>query len=178
MPAERFVEALNEQVANEFAASHQYVAIAAHYESQTLPQLARFFYEQAVEERGHAMMMVKYLLDTDSPVRLREVAAPEGSFSDHIAPIRLALEQERTVSDQIGELFRVARDEGDYLSEQFVQWFLREQIEEVATMTELLDVAERVKDFPMWLEEYIAREKPGGDGEQDPTAPAPAGGTV
>jgi ferritin len=178
MPAERFVEALNEQVANEFAASHQYVAIAAHYESQTLPQLARFFYEQAVEERGHAMMMVKYLLDTDSPVRLHEVTAPEGSFSDHIAPIRLALEQERTVSGQIGELFRVARDEGDYLSEQFVQWFLREQIEEVATMTELLDVAERVKDFPMWLEEYIAREKPGGGGEQDPTAPEPAGGIV
>ena len=178
MPAERFVEALNEQVANEFAASHQYVAIAAHYESQTLPQLARFFYQQAVEERGHAMMMVKYLLDTDSPVRLREVAAPEGSFSDHIGPIRLALEQERTVSAQIGELFRVARDEGDYLSEQFVQWFLREQIEEVATMTELLDVAERVKDFPMWLEEYIAREKPGGGGEQDPTAPEPAGGIV
>ena len=68
MPAERFVEALNDQVANEFAASHQYVAIGAHYESQTLPQLARFFYAQAVEERGHAMMMIKYLLDTDAPV--------------------------------------------------------------------------------------------------------------
>ncbi len=174
MPAERFVEALNQQVSSEFAASHQYVAIAAHYESQTLPQLARFFYQQAVEERGHAMMMIKYLLDTDSPVRLREVHAPEGKFENHIAPIRLALEQEKTVSDQIGELFKIARDEGDYLSEQFVQWFLKEQVEEVATMTELLDVAERVKDFPMWLEEFIAREKPGADG-QDPMAPEPAG---
>jgi bacterioferritin B len=176
MPAERFVEALNEQVANEFAASHQYVAIAAHYEAQTLPQLARFFYAQAVEERGHAMMMIRYLLDTDSPVRLREVTAPEGTFADHIAPIRLALEQERTVSVQIGELFRVAREESDFLSEQFVQWFLREQVEEVATMTELHDVAERVKDFPMWLEEFIAREQPGGGGSADPTAPEPAGG--
>jgi bacterioferritin B len=176
MPAERFVEALNEQVANEFAASHQYVAIAAHYEAQTLPQLARFFYEQAVEERGHAMMMIRYLLDTDSPVRLREVTAPESTFADHIAPIRVALEQERTVSAQIGELFRVARDESDFLSEQFVQWFLREQVEEVATMTELHDVAERVKDFPMWLEEFIAREQPGGGGGEDPTAPEPAGG--
>jgi ferritin len=178
MPAERFVEALNEQVANEFAASHQYVAIAAHYESQTLPQLARFFYDQAVEERGHAMMMIKYLLDTESQVRLREVTAPEGTFSDHIAPIRVALEQEKTVSAQIGELFKVARDEGDYLSEQFVQWFLKEQVEEVATMNELLDVAERVKDFPMWLEEYIAREKPGGGGEEDPMAPEAAGGSA
>jgi ferritin len=175
MPAERFVEALNEQVANEFAASHQYVAIAAHYESQTLPQLARFFYKQAVEERGHAMMMIKYLLDTDSPVQFREVNAPETGFSDHIAPIRLALEQEKTVSGQIGELFRVARDEGDYLSEQFVQWFLKEQVEEVATMKELLDVAERVKEFPMSLEEFIAREQPGGAGG-DPMAPEPAGG--
>ena len=177
MPAERFVEALNEQVANEFAASHQYVAIAAHYEAQTLPQLAGFFYAQAVEERGHAMMMIKYLLDTNALVRLSEVAAPTTGFSDHIAPIQLALDQERKVSGQIGELFSVARDEHDYLSEQFVQWFLREQVEEVATMTELLDVGERVRDFPMTLEEFIARERPGGSGE-DPLAPEPAGGTV
>jgi bacterioferritin B len=175
MPAERFVEALNEQVANEFAASHQYVAIGAHYEAQTLPQLARFFYAQAVEERGHAMMMIKYLLDTQAPVRLREVTGPTTGFDDHIAPIRLALEQERKVSGQIGELFAVAREEHDYLSEQFVQWFLREQVEEEATMTEILDVAERVRDLPMTLEEYIARENPAGD-QADPLAPPSAGG--
>ena len=175
MPAARFVEALNDQVANEFAASHQYTAIAAHYESQTLPQLARFFYAQAVEERGHAMMMIKYLLDTNSPVHLREVTAPAADFSDHVAPIRHALEQERTVSTQIGELFAVAREEHDYLSEQFVQWFLREQVEEEATMSEVLDVAERVRNDPMTLEEYIAREQPGGD-HADPMAPPAAGG--
>jgi ferritin len=174
MPAARFVEALNDQVANEFAASHQYTAIAAHYESQTLPQLARFFYAQAVEERGHAMMMIKYLIDTDSPVRLREVAAPTSEFTDHIAPIRMALEQERTVSKQISELFAVAREEHDYLSEQFVQWFLKEQVEEEATMLELLDVAERVRELPMTLEEYIAREQPGGE-HSDPLAPEQAG---
>ena len=174
MPAPRFVDALNDQVANEFAASHQYAAIGAHYEAQTLPQLARFFYAQAVEERGHAMMMIKYLIDTNSPVRMREVAAPSGDFSDHIAPIRLALEQERTVSGQIGQLFAVAREEHDYLSEQFVQWFLKEQVEEEATMSELLEVAERVRNDPMTLEEYIAREQPGGD-HADPLAPPQAG---
>jgi ferritin len=177
VPAPRFIEALNDQVANEFAASHQYVAIGAHYEAQTLPQLARFFYAQAVEERGHAMMMIKYLLDTNSPVSLREVAAPKAEFADHLAPIRLALEQERTVSGQIGELFAVARDEHDYLSEQFVQWFLKEQVEEEATMSEILDVAERVRNDPMTLEEYIAREQPGGD-RDDPLAPEPAGATA
>jgi ferritin len=174
MPAARFIDALNDQVANEFAASHQYTAIGAHYEAQTMPQLARFFYAQAVEERGHAMMMIKYLIDTNSPVRLREVAAPAAEFGDHIAPIQLALEQERTVSGQIGQLFAVAREEHDYLSEQFVQWFLKEQVEEEATMTELLEVAERVRKDPMTLEEYIAREQPGGDHE-DPLAPPQAG---
>ena len=177
MPAGRFVDTLNEQVANEFAASHQCVAIAAHYESQTLPRLAGFFYRQAIEERGHAMMMVKYLLDTDAPVRLTEVAAPKTEFGGHIDPIRMALEGERAVSDQISELFKIAREAGDYLSEQFVQWFLKEQVEEVATMTELLDVAERTRDIPMQLEEYIARESPGQRGG-DPSAPEAAGGAA
>lgn len=161
MPAARFVEALNEQVANELAASHQYTAIAAHYESQTLPQLARFFYAQAVEERGHAMMMIKYLLDTDSPVRLREVAAPTMEFGDHIAPIRLALEQERQVTIKISELFEIARETRDYASEQFMQWFLEEQVEEEAAIGDLLAVAERTVSVPMLLEEYLARDKPG-----------------
>ncbi len=177
MPADRFIEALNEQIAAEFSAAHQYVAVAAHYEARTLPRLARFFYDQAVEERNHAMMMIKYLLDTDAPVRMRGVEAPETSFSDHIAPIRLALDQERAVSRRIGELFALAREEGDFLSEQFMQWFLREQIEEESLMTDVLEVAERVRDFPMTLEEYIAREQPGEE-TNDPMAPEAAGGSL
>jgi ferritin len=175
MPAQSFVDALNDQIAAEFAASHQYAAIAIWYEAQTLPRLAAFFYEQAVEERQHAMMMVKYLLDTDSSVDLGAVEAPVGEFDDHVAPIRLALEQEREVSGRISELFGLARNESDFLSEQFMQWFLKEQVEEEATMSELLDVAERVRDLPMTLEEYIAREHSGG-ATADPSAPEAAGG--
>lgn len=175
MPAAaRFAEALNEQITAELAASHQYLAIAIHYEDRSLPRLAALFYSQALEEREHALMMVKYLLDTSTPVRLAEVAAPRTDFDDHIAPLRLALDQERAVSDRISQISSLAREEGDYLSEQFMQWFLREQVEEVATMSELLDVAERVRDQPMTLEEYIAREHPGG-GRDDPTAPPSAG---
>ena len=177
MPAAGFVAALNEQIANEFAASHQYVAIAVHYEAQTFPRLAGFFYAQAVEERNHAMMMVKYLLDTNAPVQLGAVAAPTAGFGDHISPIRLALEQEQEVSGQISQVFERARDERDYLSEQFMQWFLREQVEEEATMNELLDVAERVREQPMELEHYIAREHPGAEAD-DPIAPAAAGGEL
>jgi ferritin len=123
------------------------------------------------------MMMLKYLLDTDSPFRLQAVAEPTTTFADHVAPIGLALDQERNVSQRISDIFASAREEGDYLSEQFMQWFLKEQVEEEATMSELLDVAERTRDFPMTLEEYIAREHAGGAAE-DPSAPEAAGGAL
>jgi ferritin len=177
MAAARFVERLNAQIANEFAAHQQYVANAVYFDGQTLPRLAAFFYAQAVEERNHAMMMVRYLLDSDAQVVIPGVAAPETEFADIVAPVALALEQERRVSEQIGALAAVARDENDYLSEQFVQWFLKEQIEEVATMSALLAVVERSRDTPMFVEDYLVREQ-ARPAEGDPTAPAAAGGAL
>jgi bacterioferritin B len=161
MPSERFVDALNAQVAREFAASHQYTAIGAWYAAETYPQLSAFFYAQAEEEREHALKMVNYLLDTNSPVNLTGVEAPRSSFEDHVAPIRLALEQEQSVTVSISELFEVARETRDYRSEQFLDWFLQEQTEEESSMSDLLAVAERTASVPMLLEEYLARETPG-----------------
>jgi ferritin len=174
MPAETFVSRLNEQIANEFAAHQQYVACAVYYDAETLPQLARFFYRQALEERDHAMMMVQYLIDADADVTIPGVAAPQTAFTDIVEPIALALDQERRVSDQINGLAATARDAGDFTSEQFTQWFIKEQVEEVATMSDLLRVVERSKHDPMEVENYMAREHSGGEGE-DPTAPHPAG---
>ena len=175
MPAEAFVAQLNEQIGHEFAAHQQYVACAIHYDAETLPQLAGFFYRQALEEREHAMMMVQYLLDSDSDVVIPGVAAPQSSFEDVVEPVALALTQERRVTDQINALAATARREGDYASEQFVQWFIKEQIEEVATMSDLLRVVSRSHGDPMAIEDYLVREHPAGE-DADPTAPRPAGG--
>ena len=109
MAADAFVSQLNEQIAHEFAAHQQYVAIAVHYDSETLPQLAAFFYRQALEERDHAMMMVRYLLDADAEVVVPGVAAPQVAFSDVVAPVSLALAQERRVTEQINALAATAR---------------------------------------------------------------------
>jgi ferritin len=174
MAADAFVSLLNEQIAHEYAAHQQYVACAVYYDSETLPQLARFFYAQALEERDHAMMMVQYLIDADEKVVVPGVAAPQVEFSDIVAPVALALRQERRVTEQINALAATARNEGDYTSEQFMQWFIKEQVEEVATMSDLLRVVERSRDDPMEVENFMAREHPGGEGE-DPTAPRPAG---
>ena len=174
MPSDAFVARLNEQIGHEYAAHQQYVACAVHYDAETLPQLARFFYRQALEERDHAMMMVQYLVDADERAVTPGVAAPQVEFANIVAPVALALSQEKRVTEQINGLAALARQEGDYSSEQFMQWFIKEQVEEVATMSDLLRVVERSKDDPMEVETWMAREHGGGAGE-DPTAPHPAG---
>ena len=173
MPAARFAQELNTQIGNELAAHNQYLACAVYYDALTMPQMAAFFYAQALEERDHAMMMVQYLLDTDTDVVIPGVEAPVSSFADVVAPVTLALEQEKRVTDQVNGLLRIARDESDFASEQFMQWFIKEQVEEVATMSDLLAVVTRNRDDIEDIEEYVAREQ--GGAEADPTAPRSAG---
>jgi len=177
MSDKTFAELLNEQVGHEFSAHQQYVAIAVYFDGETLPRLAGFYYRQALEERNHAMMIVQYLLDADHPVTIPAVEAPEVSFTDIVGPVELALAQEKRVTGQINALAGQARDEGDYQGEQFMQWFIKEQTEEVATASDLLKVVQRSRENPLLAEEYLARETL-GDGGNDPTAPAAAGGAL
>jgi ferritin len=177
MPAQAFIDRLNEQIGHEFAASQQYLAIAVYYDDETLPRLAAFFYQQALEERNHALMMVQYLLDAGGSAPIPGIDPPQSEFGDVVAPITLALKQERKVSDQINSLTAIARQESDYTSEQFMQWFIKEQIEEISSMSDLLKVVERARDNPLLAEEYLARETPADSGP-DPTAPPVAGGTL
>ncbi|MEA2457294.1 MAG: bacterioferritin [Thermoleophilaceae bacterium] len=172
-----FIEKLNEQVGHEYAASQQYVAIAVHYDGQTLPRLAAAFYQQSIEERNHAMMLDQYLMDVGSDVRIPGVPEPQSTFADLVEPVALALDQERRVSAQISALAAAAREEGDYMGEQFMQWFIKEQVEEVASMSDLLAIAERGRENPMIVEEYLARERPAAE-TADPMAPAAAGGAL
>jgi ferritin len=173
----RFPDALNEQVGREFAASQQYVAIAVHYDAETLPGLAAHFYRQAVEERNHAMMIVQYLLDSDASVAIPGVEAPRTDFGDPVAPVQLALEQERQVTEQIIGLVRLARDEGDLVGEQFLHWFLEEQREEVSSMSGLLATVERAGGNMLLVEDYLARRRGGGE-EAVSQAPPTAGGAL
>jgi ferritin len=173
MAAPRFVDQLNVQIGNEFAAHQQYVAIAVHFDALTMPRLASFFYRQAVEEREHAMMMVQYLIDADERVTIPGVASPVTTFETLEAPIALALEQEKQVAEQVSELTGIARDERDYASDQFMQWFIKEQVEEISTMSDLLTVVRRSKDDIEDIEEWVARET--GSAQDDPGAPPVAG---
>jgi ferritin len=179
MAKKTFPAALNEHIGREFAASQQYVAIAVYYDDETLPNLAAHFYRQAVEERNHAMMMVQYLLDADETVSIPGVEAPITTFSDAVAPVALALEQEKRVTAQITELAALARKEGDLVAENFLQWFLKEQLEEVASMTSLLATVQRASELNILLaEQQLAAAQIGDAGQVDASAPAAAGGAL
>ncbi|SDO54055.1 Ferritin [Klenkia soli] len=174
MAAEAFVNQLNVQIGNEFAAHQQYIACAVYYDQQTMQQTAQLFFDQAAEERSHAMMMVRYLLDADADVRIPALPAPINDFTDVVAPVALALEQEKRVTEQINELTAIARRENDFASDQFMQWFIKEQVEEVSKMSDLLAVAKRSAHDVEQIEDYVQREAAAGEGA-DPTAPRIAG---
>lgn len=121
-------------------------------------------------------MMVKYLLDRDVPVQIPGIDPVRNDFAAPLELIELALDQERTVTAQVEQLFTVAREENDAIGEQFILWFLKEQAEEVAEMSTLLTVARRAGDQLFQIEDFLARENV-GDGGNDPLAPAVAGET-
>jgi bacterioferritin B len=173
MAADDFIDTLNLQIGHEFAAHQQYIACAIYFDEQTMQQTAQLFFDQAVEERNHAMMMVRYLLDADARVKIPGIAAPVTDFADVVAPVALALEQEKRVTQQINELTAIARRENDFASDQFMQWFIKEQVEEVSKMSDLLAVVRRSAHDVEAIEDYVLREaKPVA---ADPTAPAIAG---
>lgn len=177
LPPSRFETLLSAQVREEFTASQQYVALAVWFEAHDLPRLAAHFFRQSVEERNHAMMMIRYMLDRDIPVAVPGVGEVRNDFSAPSELLALAVQQEEQVTRQIETLFKAAREDGDVLGEQFVLWFLKEQVEEVSSMRTLLTICERAGTDWFQIETYLAREQV-GDAGADGSAPAPAGGML
>jgi ferritin len=173
----QYWQLLGEQVGHEMTAHLQYVAIAVWFDGHDLPQLAAHFYRQALEERNHGMMIVQYHLDRSLPVTIPGIPEVRNDFANVIEPLQLALDQEQQVTRQIEAIFRAARAEGDALGEQFLMWFLEEQVEEVAAATTLLTVAKRAGDNLFDLENYVARETIGDSGVSA-DAPRVAGGSL
>ncbi|WP_299167351.1 ferritin [uncultured Arthrobacter sp.] len=175
--AERsFTGLLSRQVGNELAASQQYLAIAVWFDSQDLPRLAAHFYRQSLEERNHGLMMVQYMLDRGHRVQIPGVEPVRNDFTAVVEPVSLALTQEKQVTADIEAMFAQARVENDALGEQFMLWFLKEQVEEVASMSTLLTIVERADNL-FDVENFLAREAV-GDAGSDPNMPATAGGAL
>jgi ferritin len=161
--------ALNEQTGHEFGASLQYVAIAAYFDSDNLPELAAHFYRQAEEERDHAMRFVNYLVDAGGKVALPAIPAPKSGFASAEEAVKLSVDWEVTVTRQINGLVDLAIKETDHITENFLQWFMTEQLEEVSSMERLLSLIRRAGANLLFVEDYLARQ---GGGAKGPGAAA------
>lgn len=149
---------INEQIGHEFAAFLQYVAISTWFDAEALPELSRYFAKQSEEERMHAMKMVQFLNDTDQQAIIPAIGEPLNDFSAVRDAIQLAYDQEVQVTEQIKAICDVAAETNDRLSLNFLQWFLDEQVEEVASMDTLLKIVDRAGGDLFRVEEYVARE--------------------
>jgi bacterioferritin B len=157
MIKQRVADALNEQLISEFGASSQYVAAAVYFDEMALPELAQFFYRQAEEERMHAMKIVQFMLETGAKPVIPATPEVRNEFESAEDAVGMALEQERKVTSEINNLMRIATEEGDFSSQSFLQWFVNEQVEEVDTMTNLLQTIKHAGGNMLWVEDYVRR---------------------
>ena len=161
--SQKIIDAISEQIGNEFGAMLQYYAIAAHFAAEALPELSAHFYEQAEEEKQHALRFIQFVVDTGSRVEIPATSAPQAHFKVAEEAVKLSLEQENTVTRQINALVAMAKAESDYTTKNFLQWFVNEQLEEVASMEQLLRVVQRAGEGNLLrVEEYLVREKSRG----------------
>lgn len=138
--------AFNEQIGHELGASVQYLSIAAHFSQRQLSLLAKLFFDQAEEERQHALKFVKYLLDTQGPLQIPAVPAPTPAFASAEEAAQAALDWEHEVTRQITSLMDLAVKQNDYLAQNFLQWFIDEQLEEVVKMDRVLSTIKQSGD--------------------------------
>lgn len=152
------VDLMNAQIRNEFAASAQYVAIAVYFDADGLPDLAGFFYRQAEEERMHALKFVHFLLETGARPIIPDLPTVRNDFTSAADAVDYARRQEITVTNQINAIVSAARAEGDHISDNFLQWFVTEQVEEVDSMNNLLRTIEHAGSNLLWVEDYVRRQ--------------------
>lgn len=150
-------QAMNEQIGHEFHAKLQYLNIASYFDKDDLPQLAAFFYRQAEEENMHAMKFVHYIVNADGQVRIPAMEKPKYDFDSAKEAVQLSLDWEKEVTEQINALMNLAIEQRDHGAQDFLRWFVTEQIEEVSTMETLLNTIRRAGDNLLWVEDFLAR---------------------
>jgi ferritin len=166
--SEKLNQAMNAQVGSELGASNQYLQIAAYFEREFLPELAAFFYRQSDEERVHALKFAHYIVEAGGTLAVPEIPQPPHKLASAETAAKMALDWEMAVTRQINQLTDLAIQENDHIAQQFLRWFADEQLEEVATMDELLGVIRRAGEQLLFVEQYIARR---GDPHGAPAQP-------
>ncbi len=131
-------ELLNDQINKELYSAYLYMSFADYYEDEGLSGFANWYMIQAAEERDHALIFRKYLLDNGCSVKLTAIDGPDKVFTNHLEPLEAALEHEKYVTALINDIYHAAFDVKDFRTMKFLDWFVDEQLEEEATASDLI----------------------------------------
>lgn len=146
---------LNDQVTAEFSAAHKYLAMSCAFELKGLKSLAKRFVEQYEEELKHGRKILGYLHEAGATVTLDAIPKPQPDCSSVKSIVVAALEGEKDITRRIHELVALADSEKDYATLQFLGWFVEEQVEEIATMAQLLKIVEMAGANVLQVESYV-----------------------
>ena len=149
---------LNEQIAAEFAAAHAYLAMACAFDRMGLKALAKRFLQQHEEERGHGLKILHYIHEVGGTVSLEAVAKPKKEYKNAEAIVSAALQSEKDITAKINDLVTFADSEKDYATRSFLQWFIDEQVEEVSTMAELLNLVKLAGNNVLQVEAVVRHQ--------------------
>ncbi len=144
-------DAFNEQINAELYSAYLYLAMAAQFEDMNLTGMAAWMKVQAREETGHAMKFYAHLVDRAARVALKAIAAPPAEWKTPLAAFQAAYKHEQKVTGLIDKLVKLARKHGDTAAEVFLQWFVTEQVEEEASVDEVVQKLTQVQDSPNGL---------------------------
>ncbi len=142
------LDAITQQIANEFAASFSYLSMAAWCEHHKYMGAGRWLRTQSAEEHGHAMKLLNFVLARNHAVKLPGIAQPRSEFSSIVDVFERALAQEQDVSRQIDGLYELAFNQKVFAAMAELQWFITEQVEEEKTVREIVAKFHMVKDDP------------------------------
>jgi ferritin len=156
----KLVDPINVQIRNEFTNMFGYLAISAYFDDEGLPELAAFFGSQSEDERLHAMKFVNFLLATGVKPMIPGIPAVQNDFKGAEEAVQFALDQEIKTTSQINNLVSIAVAEGDHTTNTFLQWFVTEQMEEVDTITKLLQTIRHADGNLLRVEDYVLRHMP------------------
>lgn len=148
MLSERMQKALNAHMNHEIYSSYLYLSMAGWCEDQDLPGFANWFFIQAKEELLHVERFYRHVIGRDGRVLLQPVAGPGTAWESPVAVFTEALDHERGVSKAINGLVDIANEEKDHATNNFLQWFVAEQVEEEASAKEVLQKVKLIAGAP------------------------------
>jgi len=159
-------DAINKQINAEMYSAYLYLAMAAHFESKTLPGFANWMKVQAAEEMDHAMRFYKFVNETSGRVVLDAIAKPPTNWKSPLAVFQTVCEHEAKVTSLINDLAALADKIKDRATGVFLHWFITEQVEEEANAKEIADTLEMIGESTgqlLMIDRQLGKRKAGGD---------------